>query len=281
MKKTLLGLFILLLLTACSGKKAKEERDKALLAKVDSALTQDSIDSLVHEAVSVPAKADELFDDFMYHFGSDARFQLRRIVFPLKVVDNKDKITFVPKEEWTHDHLFSQQVYYTLIFDNEKDMEIDKDTTINNVQIEWTYMTKHMTKQYNFERVGGRWMLTYVRKYNIEPTKEENFTDFFYKFANDSLYQREHIQAPLKFITTDPDDDFSVLETTMEVDQWFAFRPQLPKNTLTNINYGQKCKNPNTRILSLKGIGNGFNNTFYFKRRGSEWRLVAFEDMSD
>ncbi len=281
MKKTLLGLFILLLLTACSGKKAKEERDKALLAKVDSALTQDSIDSLVHEAVVVPAKADELFDDFMYHFGSDARFQLRRIVFPLKVVDNKNKITFVPKEEWTHDHLFSQQVYYTLMFDNEKDMEIDKDTTINNVQIEWTYMAKHMTKQYNFERVGGRWMLIYVRKYNIEPTKEENFTDFFYKFANDSIYQREHIQEPLKFITTDPDDDFSVLETTMEVDQWFAFRPKLPKTTLTNINYGQKCKNSNTRILSLKGIGNGFSNTLYFKRRGPEWKLVAFEDMSD
>jgi len=31
----------------------------------------------------------------------------------------------------------------------------------------------------------------------------------------------------------------------------------------------------------LKGIGNGFNNTLYFKRRGQQWKLVAFEDMSD
>ena len=281
MKQTLFGLIVLLLLAACSGKKAKEERDRALLAKVDSTISQDSIDSLEQAAAVVPAKADELFDDFMYHFGSSSRFQLKRIVFPLKVVNAENKNTFVPKEEWTHDHLFTQQVYYTLMFDNERDMEIDKDTTINNVEIEWTYMAKHMKKEYYFQRIGGRWMLTYVRKYNVEPTKEESFTDFFYKFANDSLYQREHIQEPLKFITTDPDDDFSVLETTMEVDQWFAFRPKLPMNTLTNINYGQKCKNPNARILSLKGIGNGFNNTLYFKRRGQQWKLVAFEDMSD
>lgn len=167
------------------------------------------------------------------------------------------------------------------MFDNERDMEIDKDTTINKVEIEWTYMAKHLTKQYNFERLQGRWMLTYVKKFETEQTKEENFTDFFYKFANDSVYQREHIQEPLKFITTDPDDDFSVLETTMEVDQWFVFRPLLPTKTLTNIDYGQKSKNSRTKILSLKGIGNGFNNTLYFKKHGQDWKLVAFEDMSD
>ena len=49
------------------------------------------------------------------------------------------------------------------------------------------------------------------------------------------------------------------METTLDRDQWFAFKPELPSERLSNINYGQRNDdNSTTKILALKGIGNGF-----------------------
>jgi len=64
---------------------------------------------------------------------------------------------------------------------------------------------------------------------DIKNDENENFIEFFHKFATDSIFQRSRTREPLTFVTTDPDDDFSILETTMEVNQWFAFAPRLPK----------------------------------------------------
>jgi hypothetical protein len=53
------------------------------------------------------------------------------------------------------------------------------------------------------------------------------------------------------------------------------FRPTV----LSNINYGQSNRdNSTTKILALKGIGNGFSNVLYFQRRGGQWELYKFED---
>ena len=35
-----------------------------------------------------------------------------------------------------------------------------------------------------------------------------------------------------------------------------------------------------TKILALKGIGNGFSNILYFRRKAGEWELYKFEDTS-
>ena len=75
----------------------------------------------------------------------------------------------------------------------------------------------------------------------------------------------------------------SVLETTLDLNQWFAFKPTLPADRLSNINYGQKnTDNSSTKVLALKGIGNGLSNILYFKRKenSGEWELYKFEDVS-
>ena len=71
------------------------------------------------------------------------------------------------------------------------------------------------------------------------------------------------------------------VETTLDVNQWYAFRPSLPADKLSNINYGQKNEdNSNTKILKVNGIGNGYSNVFYFRRRGGEWKMYKYEDTS-
>ena len=115
----------------------------------------------------------------------------------------------------------------------------------------------------------------------VEECEGENFVDFYTRFVTDSLYQSRHIADPLQFVTIDPDDEFAILETTLDVNQWYAFRPPLPADRLSNINYGQRNEdNSNTKILKVNGIGNGYSNVFYFRRRGGEWELYKYEDTS-
>ena len=95
------------------------------------------------------------------------------------------------------------------------------------------------------------------------------------------LLYTSRVREPLAFVTTDPDDDFSVLETTLDLNQWFAFKPALPAEHLSNINYGQRNDDGSpTKILALKGIGNGFSNILYFRRKAGEWELYKVEDVS-
>ncbi|MFR7464598.1 MAG: DUF4348 domain-containing protein [Phocaeicola vulgatus] len=48
----------------------------------------------------------------------------------------------------------------------------------------------------------------------------------------------------------------------------------LPRENLTNVNYGQnENAKSNTKVIEMKGFGNGFNNTLYFERRHGLWKL--------
>ena len=227
-----------------------------------------------------PTEADESFDDFIYNFASDDALQRQRIKFPLAFY-NGDEKSNIDKRYWKHDYLFSKQHYYTLLFDKEEDMDLVGDTALTSVQVEWIYLKKRMVKKYYFERINGAWLMEAINLRPIEPDENENFVDFYCRFASDSLFQSQRVQNPLTFVTTDPDDDFSILETTLDQNQWFAFKPELPTDKLSNINYGQRnADHSSTKILALKGVGNGFSNVLYFKRKGGEWQLYKFEDVS-
>ena len=138
-----------------------------------------------------------------------------------------------------------------------------------------------MVKKYYFQRIKGMWMLEAINLRRIEKGENEDFVDFYTRFATDSLYQSRHISDPLQFITIDPDDEFAILETTLDVNQWYAFRPLMPVDRLSNINYGQKNEDRSTsKILKVNGIGNGYSNIFYFRKRGGEWEMYKYEDTS-
>ena len=146
-------------------------------------------------------------------------------------------------------------------------MDLVGDTSLTSVQVEWIFVKTRMMKKYYFERIKGAWILEAINLRPIERDENEDFVEFFGHFATDSLFQSQRVCEPLAFVTTDPDDDFSVLETTLDLNQWFAFKPALPAERLSN-------------IMALKGIGNGFSNILYFRRKAGEWELYKFEDVS-
>ena len=285
MKKLIVGICLLGWMASCSGGRKNTDAQEEAMESVDSIeIVADTllVEEMEEESV-VPASADESFADFLYNFALDEKLQLRRIIFPLPYyMDNKKDS--IEKEEWRHDPLFSQQEFYTMLYDNLDDAELEKDTASTSVRIEWIDLKTKKMKRYYFERLYGWWKLEAIDDATMpkEDIPQEDFYEFYERFANDSLFQAERVADPLPFIAPDPDDEFEILETTIQKSQWFTFQPQLPTEYLTNVNYGQRLdRNSRVRIIELRGFGNGFSNTLYFRCRNGKWKLTRFEDFSN
>lgn len=288
MKRVLWGCCLLGLMASCGGGKKKMDPFEALTKQMDSVQQSVTADTLpaVQELVKeepVPVTADESFADFFYNFASDESFQSSRIVFPISYYKG-DEVIRTTKEDWTFDPLFSHYPAYTALFDSEEDMEMEKDTSVHSVQIDWMYLADRKIKRYYFERIDNSWFLEAINMENL-PAAEgegEDFFSFYLAFSSDSLFQQQRMHHPLAFVTADPEDEFQIIETTLDAGQWAAFRPPLVKGWLSNVHYGQPdVLSSNRKIIEFKGFGNGFNNALYFERRRGEWRLVKFEDLSD
>lgn len=281
MKRILLGFLLFVFLISCGNKKTKTDSFASITDRVDSVdYAADTLQQVEAEEEPKPIEADELFDDFIFSYALDETLQRQRTEFPLPFYD-RDTPVKIEERFWKHDYLFAQQNYYTLLFDKEDELELVGDTALKSVQVDWIYLKTRMVKRYYFERKRGMWMLEAINLREMEKGENEDFVEFYTHFVTDSVYQSKHIRRPLQFITIDPDDEFSILETTLDVNQWYAFRPAMPVDQLSNINYGQKNEDlSNTKILKVNGIGNGYSNIFYFRRRNGEWELYKYEDTS-
>ena len=284
MKKLVIAICLLGGMLSCvGGKKNADTQEDALPIDTIAFVVDTLALEEVEEEPVVPASADESFADFLYNFALDEKLQLRRILFPLTYYTDNRKDSIL-KENWKHDPLFSQQEFYTMLYDHLDDAELEKDTASTSVRIEWIDLKERKLKRYYFERLYGWWKLEAIDDASMpkEETGQEDFYEFYERFTNDSLFQAERVADPLPFVAPDPEDEFQILETTIEKEQWFAFQPKLPGEFLTNVNYGQRLdRNSRTRIIELRGFGNGFCNTLYFRCRNGEWKLTRFEDLSN
>ena len=289
MKKLFYGCLALMLAASCGerGTRTGPSETATMEAELSDTAAAESPEEetqlqLVKEQ-EVPATADESFADFFFNFASDDDFQKERIVFPISYYKGEEVLR-TTRDDWQHDSLLSRSEVYTVMFDSDEDMYVEEDTSLTSVQVDMIYLVKRRVKRYYFERINDRW---YLEAINMEPVTDksddtEDFFTFYSRFATDSVFQRERLHDPLAFVTADPEDDFSILETTLDVGQWFAFRPPLLQEWLSNIHYGQPSSvDSRQKILEIKGFGNGFCNTLFFNLRQGLWRLMKFEDLSD
>ena len=263
--------------TGCSDKKpvAADSVVVDSLPAVDTAAV-DTMDQLISEQ-QMPKAADVVVDDFIFHFAANRELQMNRIKFPLKVVDG-DEVSFIKKGQWKMEHFFMDQGYYTLIFDNMKQMDLVKDTSINNVVVEKVYLDEEKVKKYMFERLGGRWMLTSVQTNAMIQNTNASFLAFYQRFASDPDFQLESLNNPVMFTGPDPDDDFSTMTGEIAPETWSAFAPELPSGFIYNIMYGQKYTEGNQKIFVMRGIANGMEMELTFKKIDGEWKLTALSE---
>ena len=263
--------------TGCSDKKPVAADTLAVdsLQMVDTA-SVDTLDELISEQ-PMPKAADELFDDFIFNFAANRKLQLGRIKFPLEIVDGEN-VAYLKKKQWKMEHFFMDQGYYTLIFDNMKQMNVVKDTSINNVVVEKVYLAKEKVEKYIFKRINGRWMLTSVHTNDMVQNTNASFLAFYQKFASDPSFQIESLNNPVMFTGPDPDDDFSTMTGEIAPETWPAFAPELPSDFIYNIMYGQKYTEGNQKIFVMRGLANGMEMQLTFKRMDGKWKLTSLSE---
>ncbi|WP_278372424.1 DUF4348 domain-containing protein [Segatella bryantii] len=271
---SLIVLCICFTATGCSEKKPSsiDSTNIDSIVAADTVKT-DSAENLIAET-PMPKAADELFDDFIFNFSANKKLQHERIHFPLPVYRNGKVEKSIAKTEWKMEHFFMRQGYYTLIFDNRKQMNLVKDTTIDHVIIEKVFFKIKTVKQYLFNRINGRWMMTSV---NLKPMFENNnasFLKFYQHFAVDTAFQSRHLASTIKFTGPDPDDDFSTMTGDIDAETWPAFAPKLPAGMIYNIVYGQKYAESTQKIFVIRGIANGMETELTFRRIKGKWQLV-------
>lgn len=258
----------------CSDKKPAQVHDST---SVDSVITDtqtvDSTEKLIEET-PMPKAADELFDDFVFNFAANRKLQMKRVHFPLPVYHNDKLVKSIGKRAWKMEHFFMHQDYYTLIFDNQKQMNLVKDTAIDHVVVEKVFYAKKKVQQFLFNRINGEWMMTSINYKPMYSNMNASFLKFYGRFATDSAFQAKHLHNPVKFVGPDPDDDFSTMSGDIEPETWPAFAPQLPHGMIYNIIYGQKYAESNQKIFVIRGIANGMETILTFKRIHGKWMLT-------
>lgn len=272
----LLAVLIVVCFTSvgCSDKKPAQVHDST---SVDSVVadtqTVDSTEKLIEET-PMPKAADELFDDFVFNFAANRKLQMKRVHFPLPVYHNDKLVKSIGKRAWKMEHFFMHQDYYTLIFDNQKQMNLVKDTAIDHVVVEKVLYAKKKVQQFLFNRINGEWMMTSINYKPMYSNMNASFLKFYGHFATDSAFQAKHLHNPVKFVGPDPDDDFSTMSGDIEPETWPAFAPQLPHGMIYNIIYGQKYAESNQKIFVIRGIANGMETILTFKRVHGKWMLT-------
>lgn len=275
MKRFLIAIVAsVLLMFSCTGGKTQgaEEPQTDSVADTVDATPIDTLELLIGETPT-PKAMDELFDDFVFNFAANKKLQMDRVVFPL-TVRKGDKTETIDKKKWEMERFFMRQGYYTLLFDNEKQMQLMKDTSINQAIVEKIMLKKNAVKDYIFNRIRGAWMLREVREMTISENMNASFLEFYQQFVSDKAFQVKSLNSMVTFVSPDPDDDFSMMEGIITPDTWEAFAPDLPSKLLYNIIYGQPEPVGNEKIFILRGIANGLEMELRFRRVNNRWLLM-------
>ncbi len=259
---------------SCKGDKTAGKEGEVLADTADTIKENpDSVEEAIMES-PVPKTVDELFDDFFFNFIVNRKMQYSRIHFPL--AEKRDgKTVMIERRQWKMDHFFMNQGYYTLIFDNKRQLGLLKDTSINHVVVEKIYLNRRRVKQYVFEREHGLWMLNAIVHKGTYATMNASFLEFYRRFANDTTFQLKSLNDPVTFTGPDPDDDFKQMSGVITPDTWLAFSPEMPVKMIYNIIYGQNYTESNRKVFLIRGIANGLEIEMVFRRTRGKWMLTS------
>ena len=275
MKSVVFAVFaVALLMFSCTGKKGGQGEDMPADSVADTTVVTetDTLELLITET-PMPRAADAMFDDFIFNFVANKKLQKERIIFPLRKTEN-GKTELTEKDQWEMERFFMKQGYYTLFFDNDKEMELMKDTAVSEATVEKIQLKKNRVMDYLFQRIKGAWMLKEIRVTTLEQNPNASFLAFYQRFVSDSVFQIKSLNETVQFVGPDPDDDFNMMEGVITPESWEAFAPTLPTKVLYNIVYGKPIAEGNDKIFLLRGVANGLEMELRFKKVGGKWLLM-------
>lgn len=276
-KAILTALFTSIVLGACNNG-GQTSSDETSNESIDAANTK--VDTLhLFEEEEPPVSADELFVDFFFNFASDVKYQSQRIKFPLPLKD-KDATLRISKEDWHRFNRFKAQEFYSVIYERENDLDMQADTSVSEVSVQWIDLKEEYIEEFNFRRLNGKWLLTDMEKNDIMNSPNGSFLRFYSQFVADSAFQRESIVVPLKFVTTSEDPDEENMVEELSVNDWFEMQSDMPvvSDAVVNIDFGQTCISQNRKKILMEGVSSGLYVKYKFDKIGTQWRLYEVEN---
>lgn len=280
----IIALLIAMCLLACHERTA---RNTSVSTDVNDDAVTDSVlalgDTLLldeeEEEEDIPDAVDELFDDFIFRFDQSHRMQRNRIRFPLPLKEGTDTTSMTERNAWQHHYLFLQKDYCTALFNYTGQMQMAESTQGKWAVVEQIFLHQRQIHQFRFERDSiGQWFLTSEQRQSFDDSELGPFLDFYREFATDSIFQHQHLSGAIRYVTHEEEDDFEAIEGTISPEQWFEFAPELPKDVITNIRYGQTYDNPNHIVMEMRGFANGLQVLLKFQKQADVWRLIGLED---
>lgn len=263
-------------MVSCTGSKngAEEETDAEDSDSVEVA-ARDTLLLLPEE--EVPEAADQNFDDFFYSFVSDETFQKQRVHFPLHCTSAEG--SDLSESEWDAEQRFASQEIYCVLFDREKDFEIQKDTSLREVNVSWVSLTQGRFQTFRFVRPHKQWRLEDFNMGQLSRSRQAHFLQFYSHFVADSVFQMERVEFPLRLVVQ-PEDGSEEIETQLSPEEWAEYRSELPLPThvMTLIDYGQASLSENRKILMMEALSSGYSITFKFDRTNEAWKLYQVEN---
>lgn len=270
-------LLLCFLLPACGGKQdAGNDNDSIAVVDSDS-LSIDTIETDLYVDIP-PKKADELFDDFVYAFMRNKKFQHSRIEFPLKnMVEGENQP--ISQYQWRHNPLYSDRELFMTVSTSKKAAQVSKDTSLNYVAVLEINPQTKTVKQYDFNRINSEWKLTEINNSEVSEIAEGNadFLDFYCKFSTDKDFQQQHIASQIDVSIRDEEMGEDIVGT-IDAAQWTDFAPQLPTDEVMVVRYGKDFKKSNQRIVNLAAPSGDAGITMTFNKKGSDWMLCGYEN---
>jgi len=278
MRKFIAFIFICCVLFSCNARKKTEIETNEFLVEQDS-LCEDSTEAVEQweEDIEEHGRNDENFNDFFYSFTTYEKFQRNRVSFPLPM-NEKDTEIVVERKAWKFLPLHSADDVYTVVFSHLNDMEIENEPSLDSVMVSRLEFMEETMTCYDFMKDKGHWYLVRMKRMPLAESTDAPFMTFFHQFAADSLFQYNHIASMVQFVTSDTENEFEQISGILEKSQWFVFRPDLPKEDLFTINYGQPLQDDKFRLLTLQGRSNSYICMLFFKKTHEGWMLYRFEN---
>jgi len=253
---TVCGMCCLSMVSCKFGSEGSDEDIVADSTAVDS-LGLEELD--LFEEVVIPKAADELFDDFLFTYVSNASFRQQRTKGTESLDMNDDDAA-------------------VMIYERDNDLALQKDTTLQQVVLERIDWDANTIRHYQFNKNQGQWFLSAEEDVDISDVPNASFLVFLKDFLTDSLYRHESIDLPLLMKYYSEEDD-GMVEAELSFEEWDEIYRDLPRlnDYMYNVDYGQSLISSNRKSLLLKGMSNGLFMKFHFGFSDGRWMLIELE----
>lgn len=269
MKNTTL-LFTIIFFVSCSSSIKNERTEIQVIAEKPE--VKKTIQEEIQHPIQEQVQEDESFMDFFSDFMWNENFQLKHIDFPLIVDDD----TLKSGNNWTYIPFYTTKSYMPILYQDTVSLW-DLKKSSNEITLSIVSFDKKKVRNYLFDSESRIWMLKTIRNESLELHSDYGFIDFLIEFSNDSIFQTKHIGFPLPNYYLDSSRDYEYAYDSLTSNDWIHLNIIDSMDGLMSLSINGI---ENLRNVYFRGVENGIQVHYLFKKVDEEWKLIKVEDYS-